>query len=59
MVRTGGAGRGWDRYGQVRYGSAVMARTGEAGLGAVRHGLLRQGGRGRVSLGWARRVTDW
>jgi len=54
MVRTGGAGRGWDRYGQVRYGSAVMARTGKAGLGTVRHGLLRQGGQDLVRLGGAR-----
>ena len=54
MVRTGGAGRGWDRYGQARYGSAVMARTGETRFGPA--------WRGKAWSGWVRSgkaVTEW
>lgn len=51
MVRTGGAGRGWDRYGQVRYGQAVKIWSGLAGQGLVRLGPFRQGGHGVAWLG--------
>jgi hypothetical protein len=51
MARTGGAGRGWDRYGQVRYGQAVKIWSGLAGQGLVRLGPFRQGGHGVAWLG--------